>query len=92
MGIKGVSTVKKSFAYTVSLTDDLSCDIQKPDVFITKEFDAARKREFFCFQVKGYFYTVYDRVVMKVQFEHTLRIEIVWKKNFSPKKSVVLTE
>lgn len=87
-----ISTVKKSFAYTVSLSDDLSSDVPKPDVFITKEFDALRKREYFCFRVKGYFYTVYKRVVIKVQFEHILRIEILWKKNFSPKKSVVLTE
>lgn len=87
-----ISTVTKSFSYKVSLTDKLSPEVARPDVQMTKEFDTKKKIERFHFRVKGYFFTVHDRIVAKVHFEHDLRIEIQWKTSFSPKKSVVLTE
>lgn len=87
-----ISTVTKSFCYKVSPTPGLSPVKSKPKVFMVKEFDTVNNIERFYFKVTGRFYTVHERVVVRVNFEHDLRIEICWKKDFSPKKSVVLTE
>jgi hypothetical protein len=87
-----VSTVKKSFSYKVSLTDAISPNVPRPEVEIRKEFDTKKRMEKFHFKVKGYFFKVHERIVAKVYFEHHLVVEIIWKKNFSPNKSVVLTE
>ncbi len=84
--------VEKSFLYNVLLADKTE-DLEPPQIHIKKSIDTAKKLEKFNFQVKGSFYMTRDRVLIKVDFHHTLNIEIVWKtKIFSPKKSEVLTD
>jgi len=86
------TTVRKSFIYIVTQAETVAKDIGKPEVFIRKAFDTKTQEEKFAFRVKGSFYMTRERSMFKVEFCHTLRIDIVWKnKVFSPKKSVTLT-
>lgn len=84
--------VKKRFTYHLEPTDKVSPQPQAPQIHIKKTFDTQKRVERFNFQVKGNFYMTYNRLLLKVYFQHTLDIEILWKvKIFSPKKSAVLT-
>ncbi len=86
------TSVHKSFVYLVNRADCIEKGIEKPEIFIRKVFDTKLQEERFSFRVKGCFYMTRDRFIYRVDFCHTLRIDIVWKnKVFSPKKSVTLT-
>lgn len=86
------TAVHKSFVYIVTRADCLENNVERPEIFIRKAFDNKLLEEKFSFRVKGCFYMTKDRFIFKVEFCHTLRIDIVWKdKVFSPKKSVTLT-
>jgi len=88
-----LTEVKKSFSYHVSRVDQLAQENVTPELFITKSFDSKTQTEKFNFQVKGSFGMTQNRFYFKVDFHHTLDIQIFWKnKDFSPKKSVVLTK
>ena len=84
--------VRKSFIYIVSKAEGMEEQLKAPEVFIKKRFDTKSLTERFSFRVKGAFYINQERNLLKVNFCHTLRINIIWKsKLFSPKKSVTLT-
>jgi hypothetical protein len=89
-----VSFVRKHFTYNVSKTEkDIKTDIEAPEIFIKKAFDTKRGIERFNFEVIGAFFMAHGRFLFKVDFHHTLRIQIHWKtKVFSPKKSEILTK
>ena len=85
-----VTDVRKNFIYlaTNALSEEKQCI---PQVHIKKSFDSASHDEKFCFRVKGYFYVNHSRRLMKVDYCHTLRINLHWKsKTSSPKKSVTM--
>ena len=84
--------VYKSFRYHISKAEALDHSLLTPEIFITKNFDTKRGIERFTFTVHGAFYLDYKQELLKVDFLHTLKIEIRWKsKVFSPKKSEILT-
>lgn len=84
--------VRKSFIYILTKAEEMAENYNPPEVFIKKRFDTKSLNERFSFRVKGAFYLNKERNLFKVDFCHTLRINIVWKsKIFSPKKSVTLT-
>ncbi len=84
--------VRKSFMYKVAEAGTENPQIAAPQVFIKKSLDTKKRIERFQFRVQGAFYLNHNRMLMKVDFEHTLHILIFWKhKIFSPKKSAVLT-
>ena len=84
--------VRKSFIYIVSKAEAVEEHPKPPEIFIKKRFDTQSLTERFSFRVKGSFYLNQERNLLKVNFCHTLRINIIWKsKIFSPKKSVTLT-
>ena len=84
--------VRKSFVYIVSKAESAEEQPAAPEIYIKKRFDTKSLTERFSFRVKGSFYLTQDRNLFKVNFCHTLRINIIWKsKIFSPKKSVTLT-
>jgi len=84
--------VRKSFAYIVSNVTAEKEIIEAPEIHIKKSFDTKRHQEKFSFRVKGAFYIKEHKAIYKVDFCHTLRIELEWKdKTFSPNKSVTLT-
>jgi hypothetical protein len=84
--------VRKSFIYIVSKAQEAEAMPNPPEVFIKKRFDTKSLVERFSFKVKGSFFINRDGKLLKVDFCHTLRINIIWKsKIFSPKKSVTLT-
>jgi len=84
--------VYKSFRYQLDPNTPSARSDEAPDIYITKNFDTKRGIERFSFSVVGIFY-LEDRIrLYKVNFQHTLKIQIKWKsKVFSPKKSVILT-
>ena len=83
--------VYKSFRYHVSRPEQFEKLSEEPEVFITKNFDTKRGIERFAFMVVGAFYVGHNRQIFKVNFQHTLKIQIRWKtKIFSPKKSEIL--
>lgn len=84
--------VYKSFVYHATVCEEEMEKPEAPQIYIRKSFNSKTSIEKFSFRVKGWFYTIQNRVLFKVQFEHTLNIKIEWKvKIFSPKKSVMLT-
>ena len=84
--------VYKSFRYHLQPIDTLQTANSTPEIFITKNFDTKRGIERFTFTVHGAFYVGYKRELLRVNFQHTLKIQIRWKtKDFSPKKSEMLT-
>ena len=62
-----------------------------PQVHIEKSFDSVRGDEKFSFRVKGFFYVNHSRRLMKVDYCHTLRINLHWKiESSTPKKTVTM--
>jgi len=84
--------IRKGFLYHVSKADEQNPVTKRPQVYIKKVIDRDKKVETFNFQVKGRFYLMHARTLVKVCYHHTLDVQIFWKKNFSPKKSAVLTK
>ena len=85
-----VTDVSKNFIYVAS-------EVQReegqsiPRVHIKKFFDSVSRDERFAFRVKGTFYVNHSRRLMKVDYCHTLRINLHWKfKGSTPKKSVTM--
>jgi hypothetical protein len=84
--------VRKSFVYIVSPVDEIEANVRAPEIDIKKSFDTKKREEKFSFRVKGEFSITQGRRQFKVDFCHTLKIDIIWKgKIFSPKKSATLT-
>lgn len=88
-----VTIVKKGFLYKVKRAKSLEPKIESPEVYIRKYFDTKHQVEKFSFRVKGTFYMTHERVLMQVDFHHSLNIKIHWsgQKKVSPKKSENLT-
>ncbi len=85
-----VTDVRKNFIYVVN-----EAQIEEkqsiPKVHIQKSFDSVSHDEKFSFRVKGFFYVNHSRRLMKVDYCHTLRINLHWKvKHVSPKKTVTM--
>jgi len=87
---ESVTDVRKNFIYVAS--EALSEEKQSiPQVHIKKSFDSVTRDEKFSFRVKGFFYVNHSRRLMKVDYCHTLRINLHWKaKATSPKKTVTM--
>ena len=84
--------VYKNFNYQLRQPEQLEKLNDSPEIYITKNFDTKRGTERFSFSVHGAFYVNHDRKLYRVDFQHTLKIQIKWKDNiFSPKKSATLT-
>ena len=84
--------VRKGFYYNVSKTAQVKPILEAPEITIKKVIDTIAKIEKFYFQVRGSFFITHGRILRKVNFHHSLNIKVSWKKDFSPKKSAVLTE
>ncbi len=82
--------VRKNFIYVA--TEAPSEEKQSiPRVHIAKSFDSVRRDEKFSFRVKGFFYVNHSRRLMRVDYCHTLRINLHWKiKTSTPKKTVTM--
>lgn len=84
------TTVKKTFVFLAEPTMS-SEDPGEPQVTIRKSFDSVSRCEKFSFRVKGFFYVNHQRHLVKMNYCHTLKIQLRWKsKTTSPKKSVTL--
>jgi len=85
-----VTDVRKNFIYMATEAD--TEEVQSvPQVHIKKYFDSVTNDEKFSFRVKGFFYVNHSRRLMKVDYCHTLRINLHWKgKVSSPKKTVTM--
>ena len=85
-----VTDVRKHFIYVA--TEAQSEEKQStPRVHIAKSFDSVHHDEKFSFRVKGFFYVNHSRRLMKVDYCHTLRINLHWKAEASaPKKTVTM--
>ena len=89
---ESTSKVRKSFVYRVIKAKEIAPKVQAPEIRIKKVFDTKKATEAFHFNVKGSFYMTHNRMPVRVEFRHSLHIEISWKtKVFSPKKSEILT-
>ena len=82
--------VRKHFIYVASEAQSEQ-EASVPRVHIKKSFDSVSRDEKFSFRVKGYFYVNHSRRLMKVDYCHTLRINLHWKvKTSTPKKTVTM--
>ena len=85
-----ITDVRKNFIYIASeaQAEEEQCT---PKVHIKKSFDSVTNDERFCFRVRGFFYVNHSRRLMKVDYSHTLKINLHWKtKATSPKKTVTM--
>ncbi len=83
--------VRKSFLYHVTKTQETNPKTDPPQIYIKKVFDTKKKTEKFFLKVKGAFYMTHKRLLLQVNFQHTLNIHILWKaKSFSIKNATVL--
>ena len=84
-----VTDVRKNFIYVAT---EAQSEEKKsiPQVHIKKSFDSVTRDEKFAFRVKGFFYVNHSRRLMKVDYCHTLRINLHWNKATSPKKTVTM--
>jgi len=84
--------VRKNFVYMVNPHEgDQQPTLTPPEIYIRKAYDSKKREERFSFRVKGAFYITRNNSYLRVEFCHSLNIEIHWKtKDFSP-KSVILT-
>jgi len=87
-----ITDMRKSFEYKVSKDETIDLHLEAPEVHIRKILDTKKKIEKFYLKVNGKFYTKSKGIMLRIDFCHTLNIEIQWKtKIFSPKKSEILT-
>ena len=85
-----VTDVRKNFIYLAAQAQGQEKQ-SIPQVHIAKSFDSVRGDEKFSFRVKGSFYVNHSRRLMKVDYCHTLRINLHWKiKATTPKKTVTM--
>jgi len=85
-----ITDVRKNFIY-VATEAQIEEKQSIPQVRIAKSFDSVRRDEKFSFRVKGFFYVNHSRRLMKVNYCHTLRINLHWKiKTSTPKKTVTM--
>ena len=73
-----VTDVRKNFIY-VATEAQFEEEQSVPRVHIKKFFDSVSRDEKFSFRVKGFFYVNHNRRLMKVDYCHTLRINLHWK-------------
>ena len=87
-----ITHIKKSFFYRVV---EVSCALgvcEDPQIYIVKNIDSKKKIEQVDLKCVGSFYVTHQRNFLKVNFQHSLNIQIYWKTDiFSPKKSAILT-
>jgi len=85
-----VTDVRKNFIYVAAQAQGEERQ-SIPQVHISKSFDSVCRDEKFSFRVKGFFYVNHARRRMKVDYAHTLRINLHWKiKTSTPKKTVTM--
>ncbi len=85
-----ITDVRKNFIY---LAHEVTHEEKQgePQVHIKKSFDSVSRDEKFSFRVKGFFYVDRNRRLAKVDYCHTLRINLHWKANSpAPKKTVTM--
>jgi hypothetical protein len=83
--------VRKAFVYVLSPVLDEAEKLPEPQIKIRKSFDTKTREEKFSFRIKGGIYVNHNRRLLRVDYSHTLRINLKWKsKVFSPKKSVTM--
>jgi len=85
---ESVTDVRKNFIY---ITAEAPFEEKQsiPQVHIKKSFDSVSHDERFSFRVKGFFYVNQSRRLMKVDYCHTLRINLHWKANVSSSNKTV---
>ena len=87
---ESITDVRKNFIYLASEAQGEE-EQSIPQVHIAKSFDSEHGDEKFSFRVKGFFYVNHGRRMMRVDYSHTLRINLHWKiKMTSPKKTVTM--
>ncbi len=86
-----LTQVRKTFVYVISAVVDETQKLPDPQIKIRKSFDTKTREEKFSFRIKGGIYVNHSRRLLRVEYSHTLRINLKWKtKVFSPKKSVTM--
>jgi hypothetical protein len=87
---ESVTDVRKNFIYVATEAQSEE-EPSVPRVHISKFFDSVSRDEKFSFRVKGSFYVNHSRRLMKVDYCHTLRINLHWKAEATtPKKTVTM--
>jgi len=87
-----ITHVRKSFVYQLCECEKVNPEIKPPEIHMRKSLNTKKGLEKCHLEVKGAFFVTSKRLLMKVNFQHSLDIQILWKtKIFSPKKSEVLT-
>jgi hypothetical protein len=87
-----ITHIRKTFFYRVSESAQIVEPAEGPQIYITKSVDTKHKLEQVNLRCVGSFHTAQGRRILKVNFQHTLNIQLYWKTHvISPNKSVILT-
>ena len=70
---------RKVFIYQAEQLRDIATPLVEPEISIIKVCDTKTKREKYYFRVKGVFYIIGGRYPIRVNFCHSLLVEIVQK-------------
>ncbi len=82
--------VRKSFVYVITPELRVEQEASQPEIKIRKCYNSKTREEKFTFRVKGYFFISKELSFVRVNFSHTLKINIHWKtKVFSPKSATL---
>lgn len=85
--------IRKSLVCIATRVQEVGEQTGQPEIYVKKSFDTKLRQENFSFRVKGFFFLTRKCVVFRVDFCHTLRINIVWKnKSFFPTGLVASTQ
>lgn len=86
-----VSHITKRFVYVLNPGVSHQQEGMKPDIQISKGYDSVHECEYFTLHVRGVTQIEQGRKTFRVDFAHSLKIEIDWKtKLLSPEQSATV--
>ena len=83
-----ITYIEKKFILKLSSTDQVAPKKSQPEFNLIKSFDTKKQIERFRFESKGYFFMTNNRMLVKINYKHSLRIKIVWKTKNVPLEKV----
>ncbi len=83
---------QKAFIYMIEPQKMMRNTIAAPEYFVTKYYHTKEKKEVVHFKIKGVFYVRQKTQFYKINYCHSLKIEVVEKENKDTEESVAQKE
>ncbi|MBF0387157.1 MAG: hypothetical protein HQL20_04805 [Candidatus Omnitrophica bacterium] len=73
------TSIRKSFVYLARTVDEIPAVTPAPEIRVVKAINSDAQREAFYMRVKGVVYFRQGRFMHKVDYLHTLAVQMLWK-------------